>query len=372
MWRIVHALIHQRTRTVTRPEMPRDDSGRSGCRAQPGLQRPQSGGSSPIASYLSGRISGVSDSGYPVRQPRTDEEWEAFWAYFDVRPVLAEMRVAGEPDLGRVEWGRFHHWHGPADDVPGLLEAVAGPDPQAALVALRRLSGQLVHQRCTSGPAALAVPFLLRIAARATTHHRASVLSLAARAGHRVNFVVETRSTLFRVGNLPGEVRIAASGERSDWCLQAAREALGADAAILIELLDDTDPDVRIEAAFALATAVDLPPAAEDAMRSRLTVENDQAVRISLVLAVEQLSEGVGEAEQWWRDATQPDDIRFAAALAWLCLTDLPAPADLTGLLAQLTTPEMERTVLRVPWSDHDLQTGLAGWLNGLLDNTPL
>lgn len=314
----------------------------------------------------------MDDGGYQVRRPRTEEEWESFWAYYDVRPVLAEMRAGGEPDLGSIAWGRFHHWHGPAADVPGLLETIAGPDPQLALAALRRLSGRLVHQRCTSGPAALAVPFLLRIAAHPTTHHRDLVLSLAAWAGHRVNHVVETRLTLFRVADLPGRISITASGERGDWALQAAREALGADAGILIRLVNDEDPDVRAEAAFAIATALDSPPAAEDALRTRLGVEGDRAVRISLVLAIGQLCEDLAETERRWRDRAQPDDVRFAAALAWLCLTDLPAPTDLTGLLNELTTPEMEHTMLRVPWGDPYFQNGLSGWLDGLLGDTPI
>lgn len=292
------------------------------------------------------------------------------WAYYDVRPVLEALRAAGEPELHCVDWGRFHHWHGPADNVPGLLAAIAGRDPVAADNALRGLWDNVVHQRCTSGPAALAVPFLLRIAAEPATHHRDMVLALAAWAGHRVNYTRETRSTLFRVGNLPGKYGINASGERSDWCLQAAREGLGFDAAILVGLLDDGDPDVRAEAAFALATALNLPAGAQEALRARLAVESDPAARISLVLAVGQLGLDPIEAEQWWRDPRRSDDVRFAAAIAWLCLTDLPVTAELSRLLADLTTPQMERVMLRVPWAEGYFDAGLDGWLRGLIGDS--
>lgn len=310
-------------------------------------------------------------SDYARRLPRTDEEWESLWASYDVRPVLAELRAAGEFDLDRVEWGRFHHWYGAADDVPGLLRALAGPDPEKAGNVRWTLWETVVHQGGTSGPAALAVPFLLRIAADPAVCHRSSALALAAWAGHRVNFVVETRSTLFQVGYPLGEIRIGASGERSDWALQAAREALGADAAILIDLVDDDDPDVRITAAFAVATALNLPPEADGVLRDRLAVEPEAAVRVSLVLAIEQLGADPSEAELWWRDPARPDDVRFAAAIAWLCLTDLPVPADLTNLLAELATPEMEQTIQRVPWPNYHFYDGLEGWLTGLIAGTP-
>lgn len=303
----------------------------------------------------------------------------------DVRVWSAGWRAAGDPDLERVEWGRFHHWRGPADDVPGLLRCLAGPDPQEARQALRGLRDRLIQEMATSAPAALAVPFLLRMAADSAAHCRAGALYLAAWAGHRVNFVVETRSTLFWV-EWPVDEFTFGPGEadRSDWSIQAAREALGADAGILIDLVDDDDPEVRIAAVFALATALDLPRSADGALRARLAVEPDPAVRVSLVLAIGQLGGDAGEAERRWRDPALPGDVRFAAALAWLCVTDLPAPADLTGLLTELTTPETEQVMLRVPWAEFtsleaqqrlpaspwpadNLTGGLAGWLAELL-----
>ncbi|GLW31804.1 hypothetical protein [Actinoplanes regularis] len=336
-------------------------------------------------------ISVVDDDAHPGSRRRTEQEWDALFAANDVRVWSAGLRAAGEPDLERIEWGRFHHWRGPADDVPDLLRCAAGPDPEEAREALSLLWDGLIRESSTSPPAALAVPFLLRLAAGSAAHCRVGALYLAAWAGHRVGYVVETRSTLFWVERPLDEFTIGpGEADRSDWSIQAAREALGADAGILIELVDDDDPDMRTAAAFALATALDLPRAAGDALRTRLAVEPDPAVRVSLVLAIGQLGGDPGEAERWWRDPARPSDVRFAAALAWLCATDLPAPADLTGLLAEFTTPGMEPVMLRVPWAEfstlemgqlhppspwpddnpRDGLTGwLAGWVAGLLDD---
>jgi hypothetical protein len=160
-------------------------------------------------------------------------------------------------------------------------------------------------------------------------------------------------------------------GERVDRAIQAARESLGADAPILIDLVQDDDPGVRIFTAWAMSTALTLPPAAATALRTRLAVEDDPAVRISLVLAIAQLDASPDEVEQWWRDPAQPADVRFAASLAWLCLTDAPAPNDLTVLFGELTTPQMQQAFQRVPWPTYDFHDGLAGWLAKFLETAP-
>ncbi|MBB4742383.1 hypothetical protein BJY16_005842 [Actinoplanes octamycinicus] len=336
-------------------------------------------------------INGVDKDAQPDNRRRTEEEWDALFVANDVRVWSAGLRAAGEPDLDRVEWGRFRHWRGPADDVPDLLRCAAGPDPEEAREALSLLWDGLIRDSCTSAPAALAVPFLLRLAADPAAQGRIEALYLAAWAGHRVRFAVETRSTLFRVESPLDQFSIGpGEADRSDWSIQAAREALGADAQILIELANDDDSDMRIAAVFALATALELPRVADDAVRARLAVEPDPAVRVSLVLAIGQLGGDAGEAERWWRDPARPDDVRFAAALAWLCIAELPASADVTTLLAESTTPEMEQVMLRVPWAEfatpgsmpmlppspwpddppRAASTGwLAEWLAGLLDD---
>jgi len=121
-------------------------------------------------SAAQGMISLVEERTVLNERPQTDQEWEALFAAYDIRPVLSAMRAAGEPDLGRIDWARYSHWFGTAAEVPDLLHVMAGPDPDAASKALSRLSSGLVHQLCTSAPAALAYRF--RYASRLTRAHR--------------------------------------------------------------------------------------------------------------------------------------------------------------------------------------------------------
>ena len=320
-----------------------------------------------------------------------DEEWdrlmraaaedraEDYWRDRDVRRVLPELRSSGRLRLRAVPWGLFFHAYGPADDVPRLIEGLRDPDEAAASRSLSELWNAVRHQGGSSAPAALAVPFLLRTAADAGAHGRADVLLLAAEAGHRNHFGRDRRQDLLQVVELPDEMIIDGAGYPVPWVWQAAREALTDDVALLIGLLDDAEPAVRAAAAYALATALEPPPSVEAALRARLDVEEDPAVRISLVLAVTQLAiEGsqAGPAVAWterlWGDEQNSIDVRFAAALAWLCATPDPPPQRLLELLAEATTPEMEQVMLAVPWPDDiDGHGGLASWLVTFVDGAP-
>ncbi|MFD8784991.1 HEAT repeat domain-containing protein [Kitasatospora sp. NPDC059599] len=123
--------------------------------------------------------------------------------------------------------------------------------------------------------------------------------------------------------------------------MQAAREAITADTALLLPALDDPDPAVRLAAAYVLAAA----GRAHDilaAVHTRLLLEHDPAVRAGLVLAIAQLSRAHQDTATtaWmracWSDPARPPEIRVSAALGWLCLTDDPVPDTLrtmrTGL----------------------------------------
>ncbi|MEJ3744352.1 HEAT repeat domain-containing protein [Actinomycetes bacterium KLBMP 9797] len=201
--------------------------------------------------------------------------------------------------------------------------------------------GWLIHQGQTSA-AAPAVPFLLRAAADPSTPHRAALLLLVAEAGRREHFGDGTRAGLLRVADL--EERYDHAGHSMNRSVRAVRDAITADAPILVALLDDADPRVRCAACYALAaTSADHAPLVA-ALRARFDVESVEgpnsvdpdvvseaddevaAVRASLVLAIAQLGLAhrdervVGWSRAWWSDPGQPPEVRVSAALAWLCL----------------------------------------------------
>lgn len=314
-----------------------------------------------------------------VLQAVADGRLEEYWQDRDVRNVLPEQRARDLLTPDAVPWHRYHHAYGPADDVPALLHSLADPDVTLASRSLSELWNNVRHQGGTSPPAALAVPFLIRIAADPAAHNRSRLLLLAAEAGHRNHFGRDRREDLLQVEEPPEDLRFDVSGYPVWWTYQAAREAIAADTRLLVTLLDDTDPAVRASAAYALATAKAAPPHMAEALRARLAVENDEPVRISLVLALAQLAIERGEvamavawAEPLWTVEANPIDLRFAAALAWLCASTAPTPQPLLDLLAAAATPAMQQWMERVPWPDDIAgHGGLAAWLVTFLGDEP-
>jgi hypothetical protein len=297
----------------------------------------------------------------------------------DVRRVVARLpRRDAAPSLDDVEWGRFWHARGRATDVPDLLRRLADPDPEAAAVARRGLGHNLFPDSITSSVGPLTVPFLIRAAADPSVHRRGWLLDLAAEIGRRDHYGGDSRSGLLRA--VDNRRLYDPRGYPTDWSVQAGRDALALDRAILLSLLDDPDPDVRCHAAYALAAASEHAAEIIDGLRARLPAETEPAVRISLVLAVAQVAADQDHdtvaALEWahalWSDPADMIDVRLGAAIGWLCLTDAPPPADLLDLLGQAATPSMADVMRQVPLPyGIDERGGLGAWLVRLLGDQP-
>jgi HEAT repeat protein len=297
----------------------------------------------------------------------------------DVREHLAELLKRREPSTDDVEWGRFRHAYGPAEDVPGLLQGLYDQDPARASRNLSTLWNRVRHQGGSSAPAALAVPFLLRAVSQPGVHHRSQLLLLAADAGHRNYYGGDRRQDMLRVEDPPDQPVIDGSGHPVGWALQAARTAITAGVPLLTGLLDDPDPTVRAHAAYALATAAPPPPAARNGLLARMLVEREPSVRMSLVLAVTQLALEHGDgsgivawtADRWTGDAN-PDDVRLAGALAWLCATSDPPPTTMLTMLTAQAGKRAEQWLKDVPWiEDIEYRGGFAAWLASFLGDAP-
>ncbi|WP_455359008.1 hypothetical protein [Streptomyces sp. SYSU K21746] len=94
--------------------------------------------------------------------------------------------------LEAVDWAGLEHNYGSAEDVPGLLQRCAGPNPEDAEEAAFELLNLLFHQGgwiCSAVPATL--PFLLRLAAAPHVPSRRAVLELVARLAAEAGQVAE-------------------------------------------------------------------------------------------------------------------------------------------------------------------------------------
>ncbi|MCK9873318.1 HEAT repeat domain-containing protein [Nocardiopsis dassonvillei] len=277
----------------------------------------------------------------------------------DVRVLVARVHreLASRAEYAKVPWGLFHHASGRADDIAGLLARIRSGNPRAAAQALSSLHSSVRHQGDTYAPAALAVPFLLRVAADPSSHHRAEVLQLAAESGRRNHHGDGSRTGLLRTAHPPGYWLFDSSGYPMHWSIQASREALTAEVRIVLELLDDPDTAVRCSACYSLAAVTGEVERTLAALHGRLKVEKVPEVRVSLVLAIAQLDRehhtswnATAWARGLWSSSDQSAETRLGAALAWLCLTDDPVPDQLLSVLPQVLTSVVVNTMSRVPW----------------------
>ncbi|PJE97581.1 hypothetical protein CUT44_10530 [Streptomyces carminius] len=188
-------------------------------------------------------------------------------------------------------WASAEHAYGSAEDVPGLLRALAGQDEEAAAEALGELYGCLLHQDTVYAATAEAVPYLARLAA----------------AGCR---------TAELLGLLGG---IAESGDEHGVARGTCRAAVAAQAPLLLPLLSDADPGVRSAAAWAAGHTA-APREVLPALRGRWAAEPEAAVRAELLDALVRLDPagGAEAAATAALDPAQPPRVRVVAVLACL------------------------------------------------------
>ncbi|WP_436776614.1 HEAT repeat domain-containing protein [Yinghuangia sp. YIM S09857] len=83
--------------------------------------------------------------------------------------------------LDDIDWAALGHAYGSAEDVPGQLRGVCGPDEEARESAFRSLFSNIFHQGSRYSASPYAVPFLTRIAATGPPGARGDALLLLTR-----------------------------------------------------------------------------------------------------------------------------------------------------------------------------------------------
>ena len=218
--------------------------------------------------------------------------------------------------LAEIPWRDLSYAYGSAEDVPGLLRAIASGDAEAASNAVHELFGNIWHQGTVYEATEYAVPFLARMAAA----------GLASR---------DLAQLLGCIAESDDHGRSATPG--------GARAGVAAQAGLLAPLLDSPDSQVRTTVAWALAQS---GPAAEvfPALRTRWETEEHPPVRAALLRAMSELDppQALNAAERALISGTPGE--RFVALWA--------------------------RVTAGLPWtSDHS--QAAAAWFAGGLDLPP-
>ncbi|MGC4983923.1 hypothetical protein ACLQ18_25340 [Streptomyces sp. DT193] len=275
---------------------------------------------------------------------------------FDVRAAVAAIRPETKDGflLDQVPWEHFPQ----GEHVREAVHLLHTED------SLRAGTG-VVNGICANdmrAAAVLAVPFLIRIAADTRHPYRADALAEASCPARARYFGVASRGELLlhRAGtqadDLYDDYGVEVTGYPAGWSVAAARAAITADTALLQPLLGDPDPSICIDAAYTLATAADPDRAVRSSFRTRLAAEQDPSVSAALILAIAEATRTHPHSptnawmREWWRDHTQAPQVRLAAAIGWLCLTDEPVPDDLRAAVDDLATIERAHAMDDLPW----------------------
>lgn len=197
-----------------------------------------------------------------------------------------------------VDWGTLEHAYGPADEVPGLLAAVAAGVEPAADEAVSELFTLLYHQGSTYDATEAALPALVDLALTGVAHR-------------------------------PAIVRFLGSLAREDH----TNPLIDAHLDRLIDLVDDPDPEVREPAAWLLAEYGGEQVTTR--LVERYQTETDALVRASLLRAVGETDEDQGRelATDAIEAPESEPEVRVAAALV-LAKADGALSATAIGALA--------------------------------------
>lgn len=207
--------------------------------------------------------------------------------------------------LHEIDWSQMHHAYGTAEEVPGLLHALASADEEERGKALDRFYGAVHHQGDVYQCTAASVPFLFELAGDAAAPVRAAAVELLVGIG-RAAF--EYGATEENGWDFSGHYKAAA----------LMRERAGT----FIGFATDSDRLVRQAAIPALGLLVDDAERAAAVLRERLPAAPGVVERLLLVEAMAELA------------LPRPDVL--AAASAWLASLADDTALDPTTRLAAL------------------------------------
>lgn len=177
--------------------------------------------------------------------------------------------------LDDVDWSSLHHAYGTAEEVPGLLRAMASSHPDSHAKALSRFANVVHHQGDVTSCTTAAVPFLLELARTPGLPDRAGIVALLVSIGTNA---IERYDEVFA----------DYAGEESNHALAADLIRDRAEDFIAFTLADDHR--LRHAAIPALAQFIDNGPRAVDLVQGRLRRAKRPTERLLLVNTMAQLA----------------------------------------------------------------------------------
>ncbi|MEO6887544.1 MAG: HEAT repeat domain-containing protein [Ktedonobacteraceae bacterium] len=187
-------------------------------------------------------------------------------------------------ELEKVDWQKLSHAYGETMDIPGIVRNIASDDSSIRAQALFSLSHDIWRQETIYKAV---TPFLIELLAAPTTLDKDALLVLLAR--------LAAPQTSQQHNEVPSGTLEAA--DQQPICVPKARAAVRQGLATYLALLGESDPRVRMCAAYTLAHLEECAATTIPRLLTAFVQEHDPRVRANLLLSLEMLSRHECSAE---------------------------------------------------------------------------
>jgi hypothetical protein len=242
------------------------------------------------------------------------------------------------PELDEIPWKALQHAYGSAEDVPGLLRALRDPAFIAAdsdEEPLWYLYGNIWHQGTVYEATSYAVPFLIDIAADASTPDRAGVLNLLGEIANGSSYCAAHESMHNEAG---AEQEYEQRKNRELEWVRAAHAAVAKGFDTFVELTKDPAKEVQIAAAYVLSRLPERSQQTGKVLRAMLENETGRSQRAGLIILLGDTGDRSVENCSTLANLLNDADslYRMASALSLAKLKPAEVPSGLSACVAEL------------------------------------
>lgn len=280
--------------------------------------------------------------------------------------------------LSSIDWDSLKHAYGPAGDVPEAIRDLASDDAQVRNEASHELFGNIYHQGTVYEATAHAVPFLIELAGEQRIPDREHVLALLAEISIGGSYL-DAHQIGERNADQREDSAFEARLEREIGWARDARIAVAAGVATYRACLSDSDPKVRLYAAYAIGLGTEPDNATYEALRTQLASEPEAITKAGLMLAIGSIGAALGRQDsdlqaQLTLDFKrgEPPVLRLCAAIATLVIERNATPqAVVDCLLAALCRDDLnlDEAWSLLPWNHGQLSYDAGRYLAQSFDN---
>ncbi len=276
--------------------------------------------------------------------------------------------------LDKIDWKQLTHAYGSAADVPGQIRSLASSIKLRRDAAMDKLRGNIWHQGSVYSATASAVPFLIELLEAESVRDKHEILALlqAVANGHSymdVHQHLPLYQKLFAEEVATPKWKAELQTELS-W-VQQAHEAVRKGTPVYLRLLADGEASVRDAAAFVLGMLGGTAPGVKEEIHRRLTMESNEMVKASLLLALGRICEAEHSGEPVFAallEHSEPKAVQLAAAMSMVRLTPQRVPLNAVNvLLDAIKSPPQYAAIEKSQWADcHSVVSYVSRFLCGV------